>query len=738
MKILISEKLSPHRFKTPEGYLICTDSILARTGKQTYKRGEVFGLDCNDSDADVEVDRRPEEVFSEKTMASFENKPLCVEHPDCDVNAHNHNEYAVGFVRDVHKGTVDGQDVVLGTLVVTDAKTIEEIENGEHTDLSCGYDCDIEDDGHPQQRNIRGNHVALCQQGRAGIARIVDSMDDAQNNIYEVGFVDKYADSSQYVEVQASSVEDAKAKVKKQYDVYRIFEVRKVATRDSMEKKLYKVYLTGCEDCNNVMYVKAMSENDARRIADRHTDESIIKVVEYGTTPLSKIDAEKILKDPNRYFEDEKTKDADYSKESEQGYKVIDMYRDGQRLHAILKRPNDYVVALGYDLTDGTWGQGRYVDEYEDALATLKREKPNARKTQEFNDAKTPYDEASDDLSKNVKKFRSLDSALRFIRCLRDDRLSPMTYRKLKELGVKPEQWKKWTQEQANQFIASKRQGIAKQTTQKSTSSSSTKKSTRTKAPTEFKTEEELLDFADSIGVHFDENIDDEGDHFVAMLSEEFGDLPRDRYLKAVDKFEAKMRKAGMDVTTDDDGTFYISKKSGNDATQKSTRTKAPTEFKTEEELLDFADSIGVHFDENIDDEGDHFVAMLSEEFGDLPRDRYLKAVDKFEAKMRKAGMDVTTDDDGTFYISKKSGNDATQKSTSSSPYEEQDREFNKLVDMGLEESINDVERYGRDGYDWSIDTTSPEDAERVARVLRRQGAEVDDIEEDRYVHYSW
>ncbi len=527
MKILISEKLSPHRFKTPEGYLICTDSILARTGKQTYKRGEVFGLDCNDSDADVEVDRRPEEVFSEKTMASFENKPLCVEHPDCDVNAHNHNEYAVGFVRDVHKGTVDGQDVVLGTLVVTDAKTIEEIENGEHTDLSCGYDCDIEDDGHPQQRNIRGNHVALCQQGRAGIARIVDSTNDAQNNIYEVGFVDKYADSSQYVEVQASSVEDAKAKVKKQYDVYRIFEVRKVATRDSMEKKLYKVYLTGCEDCNNVMYVKAMSENDARRIANRHTDESIIKVVEYGTTPLSKIDAEKILKNPNRYFEDEKTKDADehlikdkqlvnsssneihvfkssgkyevdvynrnnldydelqriankfnvklnrgdydyitivsadkdaiykafaainpaytvgswriedektkdadYSKESEQGYKVIDMYRDGQRLHAILKRPNDYVVALGYDLTDGTWGQGRYVDAYEDALATLKREKPNARKTQEFNDAKTPYDEASDDLNKNVKKFRSLDSALKVIKHLKDDRLSPMTHKK--------------------------------------------------------------------------------------------------------------------------------------------------------------------------------------------------------------------------------------------------------------------------------------------------------------------
>ena len=75
---------------------------------------------------------------------------------------------------------------MLGTLVITDAKTIEEIENGEHTDLSCGYDCDIEDTENPQQRRIRGNHVALCEQGRAGIARIVDSVDDEESTYTEV------------------------------------------------------------------------------------------------------------------------------------------------------------------------------------------------------------------------------------------------------------------------------------------------------------------------------------------------------------------------------------------------------------------------------------------------------------------------------------------------------------------------------------------------------------------------
>lgn len=188
MKILINERLSEHRCKTPEGYLICTDAILARTGKQTYRKNEIFK--DSDDETEIEVDRTEDEVFSPQTLASFENKPVTVEHPDEDVNVHNYKEYAVGFVRDVRRGEADGQPVILGNLVITDEQTIQEIENGEHLDLSCGYDCDIADEANPCQRNIRGNHVALCECGRAGIARIVDStckdFDDTGKNIQVV------------------------------------------------------------------------------------------------------------------------------------------------------------------------------------------------------------------------------------------------------------------------------------------------------------------------------------------------------------------------------------------------------------------------------------------------------------------------------------------------------------------------------------------------------------------------
>lgn len=174
MLILATERLSEHKYKTPEGYLICTDAILARTGKQQYKNCEVF-TDSEKPDEIIEINRSPDEVFSKATLASFENKPITVEHPDVDVNSRNWKDYQVGYVRDVRPGKTEiGEDVILGNLVIQDEDTIKEIENGQHTDLSCGYDCDIIDN---EQKNIRGNHVALCECGRAGIARIIDSND---------------------------------------------------------------------------------------------------------------------------------------------------------------------------------------------------------------------------------------------------------------------------------------------------------------------------------------------------------------------------------------------------------------------------------------------------------------------------------------------------------------------------------------------------------------------------------
>ena len=111
MRVLIKEKLSPHKSKTPEGYLICRDAVLARTGDQDYYASEIYP-DWTGEDKLIKVYRRPEQVFSQETLASFENKPITEEHPDEDVNPENHHEYAVGFARDIRRGKdADGNDM---------------------------------------------------------------------------------------------------------------------------------------------------------------------------------------------------------------------------------------------------------------------------------------------------------------------------------------------------------------------------------------------------------------------------------------------------------------------------------------------------------------------------------------------------------------------------------------------------------------------------------------------------
>lgn len=174
MKMLCAVQLSEHRSKTPEGYLVCQDCIIARTGKQTYLKSELFGYQEGE-DAYIDVDRNEKEVFNEKTMASFEGKPLTIEHPSESVSPQNYKELSVGNVHNVHRGVYDGQDVMYADIIVYDSEAIDLIESGEMVELSCGYDCDITDGPNPEQINIRGNHVALCEQGRAGIARIQDS-----------------------------------------------------------------------------------------------------------------------------------------------------------------------------------------------------------------------------------------------------------------------------------------------------------------------------------------------------------------------------------------------------------------------------------------------------------------------------------------------------------------------------------------------------------------------------------
>jgi hypothetical protein len=171
-------KISPNQLETDEGFLICRNVPIARTGDQQYLASEL-GLD---GDKVVTVHRPEEEVFSEATIASFEGKPITDNHPSELLDSSNVTIHSKGHAQNIRRGAGEWSDYLVGDLFVQDERLIEEVRNGKR-EVSCGYAVDYVDngDGTYTQRNIRGNHIAIVEEGRAGHkAAIMDSINKAK------------------------------------------------------------------------------------------------------------------------------------------------------------------------------------------------------------------------------------------------------------------------------------------------------------------------------------------------------------------------------------------------------------------------------------------------------------------------------------------------------------------------------------------------------------------------------
>ena len=111
MRAYYGSRLSPNQTETPEGFLICLNVPIARTGTQTYLRSELGFED--DPTGLVDVIRTEEEVFSAATIASFEGKPATEDHPPVEVTPDNISAYDRGHVQNVHRGTGEEGDLLI-------------------------------------------------------------------------------------------------------------------------------------------------------------------------------------------------------------------------------------------------------------------------------------------------------------------------------------------------------------------------------------------------------------------------------------------------------------------------------------------------------------------------------------------------------------------------------------------------------------------------------------------------
>lgn len=168
--------------RTRDGFM-AVRAKASRAGTYQYLGSEIDPTGTTfKADQIVNVYRSPDEVFAADSVASFLGKPVTNDHPSQPVTADNWKRHARGGVMGAMR---DGEHLAFD-LAIMDADTIAAIDAGKR-ELSNGYACElvigdgVAPDGtkyEARQTNIRGNHVAVVDRGRAGSScRIGDAQD---------------------------------------------------------------------------------------------------------------------------------------------------------------------------------------------------------------------------------------------------------------------------------------------------------------------------------------------------------------------------------------------------------------------------------------------------------------------------------------------------------------------------------------------------------------------------------
>ncbi len=168
-----------------DGYLHAPNALATRAGVFIY----------NHADGSVTRElRHPDEVFKDDSVNTLKQRPIVDNHPmSGHVSPNNIKHLQIGLCGTETERTDD--DHLKISLLIQDAGAISKITKGDKTELSCGYHADVvAEEGEYKgerydhvQKNIKYNHLALVNKGRAGSkARIYLDAEDAASNDFEI------------------------------------------------------------------------------------------------------------------------------------------------------------------------------------------------------------------------------------------------------------------------------------------------------------------------------------------------------------------------------------------------------------------------------------------------------------------------------------------------------------------------------------------------------------------------
>lgn len=145
------------------GFLYVRRVPIAQAMVQTYYKSD--GTETKEA-------KLPQYILSDSTVASANEKPVTNDHPGELVTKSNSREYMRGFT--TSNAHVEG-NVLYNDVAITDADLIKAIQNGKK-ELSIGFETEVVPESGEYngikydhvQKNIKINHLAVVQRGRAG------------------------------------------------------------------------------------------------------------------------------------------------------------------------------------------------------------------------------------------------------------------------------------------------------------------------------------------------------------------------------------------------------------------------------------------------------------------------------------------------------------------------------------------------------------------------------------------
>lgn len=239
--------------------------------------------------------RPPEEVFNVDSMETLAGVPITVKHPSDLVTTKNFSLHSVGMTGDNVVATDKRFLDVFGTIAKERVVKMIEAKMGkkESQEVSCGYTADVDEtpgvfEGEVYdvvQRNIRYNHIALVDRGRAG-SEVKLRLDEDQGITYDKNI--KIGEDSMEKEI---SIDGMKAKVDEKFaDAFEKMMKKSKEDMEGMKSKMSKAEKKGDELAEEI---KTLTKDKDTLEAKKDSLEDEIKKVKEENKPVI-MDADQI------------------------------------------------------------------------------------------------------------------------------------------------------------------------------------------------------------------------------------------------------------------------------------------------------------------------------------------------------------------------------------------------------------------------------------------------------------